>query len=216
MKMNVRISVLAMVVVIAGFAHAQNGPSVNGDFVIDADAHSIEFTFHARKHNNGTTSGEMTFGATLDLTDQDVDGQGNGSGAGLLDVSMTVQINCLRIVGNQAALSGTVTQATTPSFVGRRALLAIEDNGEGVKAGAPDRFVWGLYSTQSGNWTASDAELLFDPGVGLTWHATDAERTDDVGIPSHPGTTVDCQSFPLASYSFEDLPHGAGNIQVKP
>ena len=44
----------------------------------------------------------------------------------------------------------------------------------------------------------------------------DAERPDDVGVPSNANKTIGYQSFPLGSYSFTDIAHGGGNVQVQP
>ena len=50
----------------------------------------------------------------------------------------------------------------------------------------------------------------------LIWTAKDFERPDDLGIPSNPSKVIRCESFPLSSYSFVDVKHGGGNIQVRP
>lgn len=60
------------------------------------------------------------------------------------------------------------------------------------------------------------AEREDDNGASLTWLATDAERPDDVGIPSNQSKVIGCGTFPLSSYSFADIAHGGGNVQVKP
>jgi len=194
---------------------ADDGPSTNGSFEFAAASGPLEFEFNARLLNNGATQGEMTVTGSVDLPDQDVDGEGGGSGAGVVDVSLTINVDCLVVNGKRAALSGEVTQSSVDSYVGRSAILAVEDNGEGKNAD-PDRFTWGFYGTSAITWVPTDAELEFDEGAGLNWIATDAEREDDVGIPSHPSTLVDCHTFPASAYALESLPHGAGNIQVKP
>jgi len=53
------------------------------------------------------------------------------------------------------------------------------------------------------------------PGVALTWIATDAERRDDVGVPSKKSAEITCQSFPLSSFSLDDVRSGDGGIQVQ-
>jgi hypothetical protein len=92
----------------------------------------------------------------------------------------------------------------------------VQDNGEGVNQPSPDRLTWGLYESTKPDWVPVDAERPDDIGATLTWIAKDAERSDDVGIPSNQSTTVGCTSFPLSSYSFVNVPHGSGNVQVKP
>ena len=194
---------------------ADSGPSTNGSFEFSAASGPLEFEFNARLQNNGSTQGEITVTGEVDLPDQDVDGEGSGSGAGVVDLSLTVNVDCLVVSGNRATFSGEVTQSSVESYVGRIAVMAVEDNGEGANA-ALDRFTWGFYGTPSLTWIPSDAELETDPGVGLFWIATDFEREDDAGIPSNPSTIVDCHTFPAAAYVLEPVAHGAGNIQVKP
>ena len=89
-------------------------------------------------------------------------------------------------------------------------------NDEGINASSLDKLTWGVYRSSARSWIPSDAEWQNDPGVGLTWLATDSERTDDAGISSHPSTTIGCQSFPISSYALVDVQHGFGNIQVRP
>jgi len=194
---------------------ADGGPSTNGSFEFSAASGPLEFVFDARLLNNGATQGEMTVTGSVDLPDQDVDGEGGGSGAGVVALSLTVNVDCLVVNGNRAALSGEVTQSNVDAYIGRSAILAVEDNGEGENEG-PDRFTWGFYGTPTLTWVPTDAELEFDEGAGLNWVATDFEREDDVGIPSHPSTLVDCHTFPASAYALESLPLGAGNLQVKP
>jgi hypothetical protein len=93
-------------------------------------------------------------------------------------------------------------------------LLTVEDNA-GAENPAADRYTFGFY-LPAPTWVASDAELKFDPGVGLTWIATDAERDDDKGISSQPREPGQCEGFPLASYELEELPKDGGDVQVKP
>jgi len=208
---------LALLLIAALPLVAQNsGPSASGSFQFSSGGHPLNIDFNARTKPNGTTEGEMTLSGTVDVPDQDVDGEGLGGGGSLVAVSLQVSVDCLAVSTNAAVLSGEITDANIPAYIGNRALLSVVDNEEGEPAPALDQFMWGLYGTPDLTWVATDAELTFDPGVGLTWLATDFERDDDVGIPSHPSTTVDCHTFPAGSYSFEVLPLGGGNIQVRP
>jgi hypothetical protein len=92
----------------------------------------------------------------------------------------------------------------------------VEDNGEGINAASTDKLTWGIYQPSGGAWVPKDAEREDDNGAGLSWLATDFERSDDVGIPSNQSKVVGCQSFSLSAYSFVDVAHGGGNIQVQP
>ena len=196
---------------------AQNiGPSASGAIHFTAGEHPLNIEFHARTDKNGVTDGKIKLHGTADIPDQDVDGEGLFGTASLADISLEVTVDCLSLSGNAAAMSGEVTDSSIPALVGSRALLAVVDGGEGLKA-PPDQFTWGLYGTPDLTWVASDAELEFDPGVGLTWIATDFEREDDIGVPSHPDTTVTCNTFSGDDYAFAELGRrGGGNIQVKP
>ena len=173
--------------------------------------------FNVRTDKGGTSAGQMTFSGPAEIPDQDGDGGGEPGFTGLLsEIHLTAEFDCLAASGNKAAMSGVVTGSTLPAYIGQRVIMVVEDNGEGVKAAAPDRLTWGVYKENSRGWTPSDAELVNDPGVGLRWRATDAERSDDKGVPSHPSELVTCKSFPLSSYSLVDVSHGDGNIQVRP
>jgi hypothetical protein len=193
---------------------ADSGPSAHGNFDFAAASGPLEFKFNVKMKNNHP-DGELTVHGSVDLPDQDVDGEGSGSGAGVAALSITVDVHCFVVNGNRATMSGEVTGSNIGSYLGRTAILAVEDNGEGSKD-PPDRFTWGFYGTPALTWVPTDAELEFDEGAGLFWVATDAEREDDAGISSHPSTTVDCHTFPASAYALESLPHGSGNIQVKP
>ena len=223
MKMTASVSrffVFVICLVLAASASAQSsGPSANGDFSFATGGLAWAIEFNARIQNKGVTDGQITLVGSVDVPDQDVDGDGNGGSTGVLQISMTVEVDCLSIAGKRAAIGGIVEDSSNENYIGRRGLLIIEDNGEGVNASL-DRFTWGLYGNEGIDWVATDAELVFDPGAGLTWFATDAERNDDIGRPSHGSSEITCQTFSLAAYDADNelqaIPHGAGNLQVKP
>lgn len=195
-------------------AAQSSGPASNGDFQFALSGASGAIQYNARSFGS-SASGQMTFTGAVEISNEDVDGSGGG-GSAVTQVTMTVTFDCLRISGNRAAMSGQVTASSEPAYVGIRALLAVEDNGEGSKAPAPDRFTWGVYRNTDPTWMPSDAEVPGDNGWMFTWYASDAERPDDVPKLNKQQTFVDCTSFGFDAYAFEDLPHGAGNIQVKP
>ena len=196
---------------------AQNGGTAsNGDFQFALTGATGAIQYDARLHGT-SAQGQMTFNGAIEISNEDVDGTGNVTPPSVSNVSLTVSFDCLRVNGNRAAMSGTVSSSNVPEYLGLRALLAVQDNGEGNKAPAPDRFTWGVYRSNAIAWLPSDAEDPADTGATLTWLASDAERLDDVPVVmNQPGGGIDCKSFPFDSYAFEDLPHGAGNIQVKP
>jgi hypothetical protein len=212
---NVRRSVWLLSILLAFAAAAQNsGPASNGDFQFALDGASGAIQYNARMHGS-SAQGEMTFTGAIAISNEDVDGEGSTATA-LTNVTLTVKLDCLRIQGNRAAMSGLVTASSYAPYVGVRALLAVEDNGEGVKAPDRDKFTWGVYRNTTPGWMPSDFEVPGDNGAMFTWYASDFERPDDVPVLSTKSSIVDCKTFPFGAYGFEDAPHGGGNIQVKP
>jgi len=191
-----------------------DGPSASGSFQFSLDDGKIRnLEFNARNQNNGRTVGEMTFSdqAAVPVPDPDDSTAINTPGA-----VMTAKFDCLQIEGNRAVMSGVISQSNIAAAIGLRVLLVVEDNGEGVNIPTPDKLTWGVYQSANANWTPKDAERDDDNGASLTWIAKDAERDDDPGVPSNQSKTIGCQSFPLSSYSFVDIKHGGGNVQVQP
>lgn len=80
------------------------------------------FSFSAHKYSDGTTKGELHLRSPE------------------FDVVVHLAIDCLRVVGNRAHMSGVITYTSdvNEAFVGERNRLVVEDNGEGPAA-APDR-----------------------------------------------------------------------------
>jgi hypothetical protein len=213
-SLNAFLAAIALAVfVLVPTAFAQ---SASGAFHLAGDESNRKVEFNAKLHPNGSASGDLKFSGSVSIPDQDVDGDGTGDPVATAQtLSLKVDVDCLKVEENRAVLGGKVRDSNFIGYIGRRVLFTVEDGGEGKNA-APDRYTWGQYRSTTQTWTPSDAELAFDPGVGLTWIATDFERTNDAGIPSHPPSTVDCKSFPLRSYALDDLPQGTGNVQVKP
>jgi hypothetical protein len=74
--------------------------------------------------NTSGSSGRVTF------IDKKVSGNVNG----------TINVNCVRVVGNEATISGIVTHSNRKSIQGFEGLLQIRDNGKGRggNASGPD------------------------------------------------------------------------------
>jgi hypothetical protein len=211
-----RALVCASVMLTLSVAAQNSGPASNGDFQFGLEGASGAIQYDARSFGSGAR-GQITFVGAMDITNDDVDGNGEG-GSAVTNVTMSVEVDCLRIVGNRAAMSGVVTSSSVSAYNGAKALLAVEDNGEGKKVSDPDRFTWGLYRSTATTWTPSDAEVPGDNGAMFSWYASDYERNDDTPVLTNTSQnkTVDCSTFPFGSYAFEDVAHGAGEIQVKP
>jgi hypothetical protein len=101
----------------AALAASAAGPSVTGGGTITfgASKEHVSVTVHG-------TSGSAQF------HDNTVVGNVNGH----------VEINCVRIVGNEATLSGIITHSNDPTIEGWEALFQIRDNGQGGKGEGPD------------------------------------------------------------------------------
>ena len=94
--------------------------SVKGSGTINFGASTEHYTI-----NTTGSSGRVTF------NDRTVSGNVNG----------TIAVNCVRIVGNEATISGIVTHSNRKSIEGFEGLLQIRDNGKGRgngKNGGPD------------------------------------------------------------------------------
>lgn len=209
-----RIGLCAALLITFSATAQNNGSASNGDFKFALEGASGSIQYDARIQG-GSGHGQITFNGSIAVPNENADGESGGSTT-VANVGMNVALDCVKIQGNRAAMSGVVTASNVPEYVGIRALLAVEDNGEGSKAPARDRFTWGVYRPSSMNWTPEDSEQTGDAGWTFTWYASDAERPDDVPVLTNRSTSVDCKSFGFDSYSFEELPHGAGNLQVKP
>ena len=190
-----------------------DGPSASGNFQFSLDDGQDRFLeFNAREQNKGTVVGEMTFSDPSAVPVGDPDSSGNSGTPGAL---VRAKFDCLKITDNRAVMSGVISESNILNAVGLRVLLVVEDNGEGVNA-VNDKLTWGVYTSQATGWIPKDGERDDDNGASLVWVAKDFERPEDLGIPSNPSKIVGCESFSLAAYSFVDVAHGGGNIQVQP
>ena len=208
-------AVLAVVtLILPSLTFAGNdGPSASGNFQFSLeDGQPRYLQFNAREQNKGTIVGEMTFSdpSVVPLGDPDT-----SDGSGTPGALVKAKFDCLKITGNRAVMGGVISESNILAAVGLRVLLVVEDNGEGVNA-LNDKLTWGIYLPQTTGWTPKDGEREDDNGASLSWIAKDFERPDDVGIPSNQSKTVGCESFSAAAYSFVDIVHGGGNVQVQP
>jgi hypothetical protein len=193
----------------------ESGPSANGNFWFSfGDGVTRYVKFNAKVNPDGTSKGEMTFVDPAATPETDTDNP-EGSSNTSTGLTIRVEFDCLVVDGNRAVMSGEIVESGFPASIGQRVLLTVEDNDEGQPAPGPDRLAWGVYKKAIGGWVPADAERDSDPPVP-PWLVTDFERDDDVGYQSNRSTAISCQSFPLSSYSFLDVEHGGGNIQVKP
>jgi len=90
------------------------------------------FDFNAIKHIDGSITGHLSLRDPEEAPNQDVDGTGELGLGELSDgADLTADVDSLKINGNRAAISGVITRATVPRYVGLRIILTVEDTGEG-------------------------------------------------------------------------------------
>src|SRR3954466_4028444 len=108
------------------------GQSASGGVHVDTDEGTRNIEFNAKLDAGGSASGEVKFTGPLSVPDQDVDGEGSGyPSAESSTLSLRVDIDCLKVAGNRAVLSGLVKESNIGTYIGRRMLLTVEDGGEG-------------------------------------------------------------------------------------
>jgi hypothetical protein len=111
----------ASALVYPAHAVADSGPSASGHGNLTIAGELRTFSFTAVTHKDGSVTGE----AQLDNRAQ--------------GVKLHLAIDCLKVVGNTATVSGTVTEVSGPTViqVGWKSVFRVTDNGEGGKS-APD------------------------------------------------------------------------------
>lgn len=123
-------AVLAAAVLVSAAVLAQAAPGESNRIVASASGsgHMLRngfyrtFSFTARKYADGTSKGELQLHSPE------------------FDVRVHLEIDCLRVVGNRAHMSGVITYTsnTDEAFVGEHNRLVVQDNGEGP-ASDPDK-----------------------------------------------------------------------------
>ena len=195
-------------------ASAQSG-AANGTYkFIMEDGLLKSFEFDATTDGR-TTTGSMLFTDEAKIIFQDVDGTGEPPKDEPVPFSMKATFDTMIIEKNRAVIGGVVSDSSYRSYIGKWVQLVIEDN-DGVEV--PDKFVWSFCEPEPGGWIPQDAEVPGDRGAFMSWWATDAERKDDVGIPSPnliPGSLKGCRVYPLAGYEFATIEKGDGAISIK-
>lgn len=107
----------------------------NGEIKFPSGGGTALIRFSARQNVvSGAMSGHIDFSGPVEVT------PGN-----FVDVTMTVDVNCVQIAITDASMSGTVTSSSLPALVGTQSLLTVEDNGQGQES-PPDRYTWVMTS----------------------------------------------------------------------
>lgn len=193
---------------------AQSG-TASGNFKFTMEDELLKsFDFDARTDGR-TTTGFMQFTDEAKLVFQDVDGTGERPPDEPVPFFMKADLDAMTIEKNRAVMNGVVRDSSYRSYIGKWVQLVVEDN-DGVEV--PDKFVWSFCTPDPGGWIPEDAEVPGDRGAFMSWWATDAERKDDVGIPSPniiPGTLKSCKVYPPRVYEFVPILKGEGVISIK-
>lgn len=220
MKIRANASILAIFVLILvapQLSLAQTaGPASYGTYRFSLEDGLTKYVeFDARTDKEGITTGYMAFNDTAKFPNQDVDGTGDVEPIPP-DVYVKADFDCMTIDKNRSVMSGVVRDSNYRNYIGGRVLLFVED---GAPIREVDKVTWGVYRPTSGGWIPTDYEVKGDDGAFMRWWATDAERRDDVGIPSRnllSNEVMRCESFVFPAYAFVDVKNGEGNIEVIP
>jgi hypothetical protein len=194
------------------FAESNGAASVTGGgtFIVGNNLQG-HFSFNAVTHRDGTVTGHMSLRDPEDAPDQDVDGTGELGLQGLSDgVDLTADVDSINVNGTRAALSGVITRASVPRYVGLRIIITVQDNGEGNPE--PDKITWGFYQRVNRRLVADEENP--DAGafpVGEKILATDFENPE-AGAFLVGESDLDGHSFPLTSYVLTDI--DGGTVQV--
>ena len=171
--------------------------------------------FDVRTDERGGTSGYMVFTDEAKVQFEETDPDGEPGRDESIEFSMRADFDSMTIEKNRAVISGVIRESSIPRYLGRWVQLVIEDN-DGVEV--QDKFGWSFCALEEGGWIPSDAEVPGDRGAFMSWWSTDAERKDDVGIPSPnliPGNSKGCKSHSLLAYDFAEFLKGEGAISIK-
>lgn len=191
------------------------GPSANGVFHVPMDnGQSGEVTFDAHVAKDGNTTGAITFRAELadenDLAKPVDDDEEN---AKLPPFYAKASCDCLVVKGVEAALSGTVTESSRKSFIGRRVVLVVQD-GDSLTPPLRDKLTFGFYRPTAKGWVESDSERPADEESQPNWVATDNDRPEDTGRLAKKTDEITCTTVPISAHSFITAKQGRGTIQV--
>jgi len=199
--------------------HAQTpGQSASGIFKFLLDDELFKSVdFNVTTDDKGFASGSLTLTDEAAIPDFD-DPENPREGDPPKGFAIKAQIDSLTIDKNRALMNGVVLDSTHTNYIGRFVQLVVEDNRDNREL--PDRLTWSFCKRAEGGWIPSDAEWDGkDDGAFLKWWATDAERKDDVGIPSKnliPGEDKGCPIYSLAVYPYAAVLKWDGDIVVQP
>jgi len=210
--------ILGLVLLATPFtASAQQAGAATGTYKFVMDDGLVKYLeFDVRTDERGGTQGYMLFTdeAKVPFEEPDSDGEPRKEEESR-EFSMKADFTEMTIEKNRAVISGVIRESSIPRYLGRWVRLVIEDNDERE---VPDKFGWSFCAQEPGGWIPEDAEVPGDRGAFMSWWATDAERKDDIGIPSPnllPGNLKGCRPYPIQAFDFAEFLKGEGTIQIK-
>ncbi|HEX7255553.1 MAG TPA: hypothetical protein VF236_06455 [Gaiellaceae bacterium] len=96
--------------------------SATGSGHTDALGGNRTFAFTARQYADGTDKGQLEINFHP------------GETSPIPHIVVQAEVDCLRVIGNVAIISGTVKHTNFPAFENVRGILSVQDNGEGGSA----------------------------------------------------------------------------------
>ncbi len=120
------------------------------DFMLDGAMGAIVFDADG---DDAGVHGHMSLTATLDIGNP----EGDGSTA-FTHLAVEAQFDCLLVNDNQAAMSGVVTSANVPEYVGQQVILAVVERVDGIRQ-PTDAFTWSVYKPKFVNLNATDYDF---------------------------------------------------------
>lgn len=216
MRMSTFLFVLCLVfLALPSGAYAQAGTATGNYKFFLEDGAMKTLEFDAKNDERGTTTGSLFFTDEAKVEFQDVDGTGDIPRDEPAPFFMKVEFDSMTIDKNRALLNGVIRDSSHRSFIGKFVQLVVEDNdGFEIK----DQFSWSICEPFKGGWIPEDAEVPGDKGAFMSWWSTDAERRDDVGIPSPnvlPGNMKSCSIHTLQTYEMATVVKGDGTVIIR-
>jgi hypothetical protein len=190
-----------------------DGPSANGSFQVSFEkGQSRNINFEAKVAQDGNVTGEIVLQDNVPSAPSPAATTNTEETEPLPPFYAKAKCDCLVVQGVEAVLSGTITESSRKSYIGRRVVLAVQD-GDSLTPPLRDKLTYGFYSAPANALGASDLERPDEPGRA-TWVATDSERADDTGVIPQQSEQVTCTSFPISSFNFIGASQGKGKIKI--
>ena len=215
-KVFAALCLLGLVLLATPFTASAQSGAANGKYKFVMEDGLVKYLeFDVLTDGRGGTSGYMLFTDEAEVQLEEPNEGGEPRKGESLAFSMKADMTEMTIEKNRAVIGGMVRESSIPRYLGKWVQLVIEDN-DGTEV--LDKFVWSFCAQEEGGWIPSDSEVPGDRGAFLSWWATDAERKDDVGIPSPnliPGNLKGCKPYPIQGFDFAQFLKGDGAIQIK-